>query len=101
VVEYPKEPELKGAAYGWQVFPYLKYNLRPNYTFIVKKLGISFTSFYKGYEYLLNVSTVLLPYYPLGFLTYAQHFLVFWTDYEDLITRYLVIYHAMSLSKGQ
>jgi hypothetical protein len=84
-VEYPDEPELKGASYGLQIFPYLKYNLRPNYTFIVKKLGISFTSFYKGYEYLLNVSTVLLPYYPLGFLQYVQHFLVFWTDYEDLI----------------
>lgn len=85
VVEYPEEPEIKGAPYGWQIFPYLKYNLRPNYTFIVKKLGISFTSFYKGFEYLLKVSTVLLPYYPLGFLQYVQHFFVFWTDYEELL----------------
>jgi hypothetical protein len=84
-VEYPKEPEIKGVSFGQQVFPYLKYNLRPNYTSIVRKLGISFTSFYKGFEYLLKVSTVLLPYYPLGFHQYSQHFFVFWTDYEDLL----------------
>lgn len=84
-VEYPKEPEISGSTYGMQIFPYLKYNLRPNYTSIVKELGISFTSFYKGFEYLLNVSTCLLPYYPLGFLQYVQHYFVFWTDYEDLL----------------
>jgi hypothetical protein len=84
-IEYPEEPEINGASFGWQIFPYLKYNLRPNYTSIVRKLGISFTSFYKGFEYLLQVSTVLLPYYPLGFRQYSQHFFVVWTDYEDLL----------------
>jgi len=87
VVEYPEEPEIKGASYGWQIYPYLKYNLRPNYTSIVRKLGISFTSFYKGFEYLLKVSTVLLPYYPHGFRQYSQHFFVFWSDYEDLLCK--------------
>jgi hypothetical protein len=85
IVEYPEEPEVKGGVWGWKMFPYLKYNLRPNYTWIVKKLGISFASFYKGFEYLLAISTVLLPYYPLGFLRYSHRFFVFWTDYEDLI----------------
>jgi hypothetical protein len=84
-IEYPEEPEAKGDVWAWRVYPYLKYNLRPNYTWIVKKLGISFASFYKGFEYLLNVSTVLLPYYPYGYLEYSCRLFVFWTDYEDLI----------------
>lgn len=71
-VTYPDEPSLKGSEYGWKIFPYVKYDLRPNYTSIVKKVGISFSSFYKGYEYLLSVSTVLLPYYPFGFLNYLN-----------------------------
>jgi hypothetical protein len=85
LVEYPKEPHVKGEVWGWKVFPYLKYDLRPNYTWIVKNLGISFASFYKGFEYLLAVSTVLLPYYPYGFLQYSHRFFVFWTDYEEVI----------------
>ena len=84
-VEYPEEPELKGTEYGLQLLPYLKYNLRPNYTLVVKRVGISFSSFYKGYEYLLKVSTVLLPYYPFGLLNYSQYFFVFRTDYEHLL----------------
>jgi hypothetical protein len=84
-VEYPEEPDIKGASYGWKIFPYLKYNLRPNYTTIIKTLGISFTSFYKGFEYLLNVSTSLLPYYPLGFRQYSPHFFAFWSDHEELL----------------
>ena len=67
------------------IFPYLKYDLRASYTNIVKKLHISFESFQKGFEYLLNVSTMLLPYYPLGFRLYSQYFLVFWSDYEEFL----------------
>lgn len=85
MVEYPKKPEIKGVSYGSLIFPYLKYDLRPNYTTIVKKVGISFTSFYKGFEYLLEVSTLLLPYYPFGFHQYSQHFFVFWSDYEEFL----------------
>ena len=84
-VPYSKEPEIEGSEWAWKIFPYLKYNLRANYTFIVKKLGISFTSFYKGYDYLSKVSTTLLPFYPLGQRQYLQNFLVFWTDYEEVI----------------
>lgn len=84
-VEYAEEPDIKGDVWGWKIYPYLKYDLRPNYTWIVKKLKISFASFYKGFEYLLAVSSVLLPYYPHGFLQYSRRFYVFWTDYEDLI----------------
>ena len=84
-VIYPKEPEIEGSEYGWMVFPYLKYNLRTNYTFIVKELGISFGSFYKGFEYLLEVCTVLLPFYPFGFPHYSQYFFTVWSDYEYLV----------------
>ncbi len=84
-VTYPDEPFLKGAEYGWRILPYVKYDLKTNYTYIVKKTGLSFSTFYKGFEYLLNVSTVLLPYYPYGFKEYYQHFFIFWTDYENLI----------------
>lgn len=84
-VVYPEEPELDGSKWGWMVFPYLKYDLRTNYTFIVKKLGISFGSFYKGFDYLLKISTVLVPFYPFGFREYSEHFLVFWTEYEKLV----------------
>lgn len=84
-VSYLKEPKLRGSEYGWKIFPYVKYDLRANYTFIVRKLGLSFSSFYKGLEYLLSVSTVLLPYYPLGYQEYSHHFFVFWTDYEDFV----------------
>lgn len=87
-VTYPDEPKLKGANYGWMIFPYLKYDLRPNYTSIVKKLGISFGPFYKGYEYLLSVSTVLLPYYPFGFSNYLPEFIILETDYEKLIREF-------------
>lgn len=50
---------------------------------------MSFTSFYKGYEYLLDVCTVLLPYYPHGYLQYSHQFFVFWTDYEELLCEML------------
>jgi hypothetical protein len=87
-VEYPEEPPEKGSShYGWMIFPYIKYNLRTGYTPIVKELRISFDSFYKGINYLLNISTVLLPYYPLGFRLYSQQFFVFWSDYEDLLCK--------------
>jgi hypothetical protein len=84
-VTCPVEPGLEGSQYGWRIFPYVKYNLRTNYTFIVKKLGISFGSFYKGLDYLLKVCTVLLPYYPLGFPKYTQYFFVARSDYEYLV----------------
>ena len=70
---------------GWMIFPYVKYNLKTGYTPIVKKLHISFASFYLGLKYLYNVSTVLLPYYPSGFKLYSQYFFVFWSDYEELL----------------
>jgi hypothetical protein len=87
-VTFPEEPKTKGSSYGWRIFPCIKYNLRATYTSIVKKLGISFESFHKGFNYLLSVCTVLLPYYPLGFQQYSQHFFVFWTDYEDMIREF-------------
>ncbi|KYK37173.1 MAG: hypothetical protein AYK18_10715 [Theionarchaea archaeon DG-70] len=87
-VEYSKEPlEIGSPYYGWMIFPYVKRNLRTGYTRIVKKLHISSVSFYKGLEYLLNVSTKLLPYYPLGFRLYSQQFFVFWSDYEELLCK--------------
>ena len=86
-VDYPDEPDIMGHQWGWKIYPYLKYDLRPNYTWIVKKVGMSFTSFYRGYEYLLKVCSVLLPYYPHGFLAYSQHFFVIWSDYEELICK--------------
>jgi len=84
-VTYPVEPSLEGSQYGWEIFLYVKYNLRTNYTFIVKKLGISFGSFYKGFDYLLKICTVLLPYYPVGFPKYTQYFFVIRSEYEFLV----------------
>lgn len=84
-VLYIEKPDIKGSNYGEMIFPYVKYDLKTNYTFIVKKLGISFASFYKGLDYLMNVSTVLLPFYPLGIMQYSQHFFVFWSEYEELL----------------
>lgn len=85
-VEYPEEPPVKGNPYyGKKIFPYVKYDLRTGYTEIVKKLHIGFDSFYKGLKYLLNVSTKLLPYYPLGFRLYSQYFFVFWSNYEEFL----------------
>ncbi|MBU7030785.1 MAG: hypothetical protein HXS48_27885 [Theionarchaea archaeon] len=86
MVEYPLEPvEIGNPHYGWMIFPHIKYNLRVSYTNIVKTLHISFESFQKGLEYLFNVSTVLLPYYPLGFRLYSQYFFVFWSNYEKFL----------------
>ena len=81
--EYP--PEVGSSPYGWKIFPYVKYNLKTGYTYIVKKLHISFDSFYKALYYLLNISTVTLPFYPLGFRLYSQYFFVFWSDYEEFL----------------
>lgn len=89
-VENPDEPPEKGSPhYGWMIFPYIKYDLRTGFTPVTKKLHISFESFYKGINYLMNVSTVLLPYYPLGFRLYSQYFLAFWSDYEEFICKFL------------
>jgi hypothetical protein len=88
-VEYPDEPPRKGSQhYGWMIYPYVKYDLRTGFTPITKKLHISFESFYKGINYLMNISTVLLPYYPLGFRLYSQYFLVFWSDYEKFLCEF-------------
>ncbi len=88
-VEYPVEPpEIGSPHYGWMIFPYVKYDLRFTFTKIVKKLEISFESFHKGFDYLLNVCTVLLPYYPLEFQQYMQFFFLFWTDYEEFIREF-------------
>jgi hypothetical protein len=87
-VEYPKEPPEKGNShYGWMIYPHVKYNLRTGFTPIVKKLHISFDSFHYGLKYLLNISTVVLPYYPLGFQLYSQYFFVFWSDYEEFLCK--------------
>lgn len=89
-VEYPKEPpEVGSSHYGWMIFPYVKYNLKTGYTKIVKKLHISYESFHKGFDYLLNVSTKLLPYYPKGFRLYSQYFFVFWSNYEEFLCDFL------------
>ncbi len=88
-VEYPKEPPEKGSShYGWMIYPYVKYNLTVGFTKIIKTLHISFPTFFKGLDYLLNVSTVLLPYYPYGFRLYSQYFFVFWTDYEEFLCKF-------------
>ena len=36
----------------------------------------------------MRVSTKLLPYYPLGFRLYSQHFLVFWSNYEEFLCEF-------------
>ena len=46
------------------------------FTKIAKELHISFDSFHKGLTYLLNISTKLLPFYPLGFRLYSQYTLL-------------------------
>ncbi len=85
-LEYPEEPlNVGNSHYGRMIFPYVKYDLKTGYTKIVKKLHISFESFHSGLEYLFNVSTKLLPYYPLGFRLYSQYFFIFWSDYEDFL----------------
>lgn len=88
IVTFPEEPEIEGSYYGWRIFPYVKYNLRVTYTSIIKELGISYPSFHKGFNYLLSISTVLLPYYPFGFQQYAHHFFVVWTRYEDMVRKF-------------
>lgn len=88
-VEYPEEPPEKGNPhYGWMIYPYVKYDLRTGYTEIVKKLHISFDSFHSGLDYLLNVSTKLLPYYPLGYRLYSQYFFIFMSDYEEFLCEF-------------
>ncbi|MGD2248015.1 MAG: hypothetical protein PVF58_06385 [Candidatus Methanofastidiosia archaeon] len=87
-VEYPPEPSEVGSShYGWMIFPYIKYDLKVTYTFIVKTLHISYESFHKGLDYLMNVSTKLLPFYPLGYNLYSQFFFVFWSDYEEFLCK--------------
>lgn len=88
-VNYPEESPAKGSPYyGWKIFPYIKYDLRTGYTKIVKKLHIGFDSFHKGLKYLFSISTKLLPYYPLGFRLYSQHFFVIWSDYEKFLCEF-------------
>jgi hypothetical protein len=85
-VLYKEEGAVKGSPhYGWKIFPYVKRNLKIGFTPLAKKLHISFDSFKKGLDYLLNVSTTLLPFYPKGLPMYSQYFFVFWSDYEDLL----------------
>jgi hypothetical protein len=61
---------------------------------------MSFTSFYKRYEYLLDVCSVLLPYYLFGFQQYSHRFFVFWSDYEELICEMLGLLPApVSITK--
>lgn len=89
-VEYPEEPpKTRDSHYGWMIYPYVKYDLKTGYTRIVKKLHISYDSFHKGLDYLLNVSTKLLPFYPKGFRLYSQYFFVFWSDYEEFLCEFL------------
>ena len=85
-ITYPDEPSIIGdSSLGWEIYPYVKYNLKTGFTPIIKRLHISFASFYKGLEYLYNVSTILLPYYPSGFRLYSQYFFIFWSDYEQML----------------
>jgi hypothetical protein len=88
MVTFPEEPEKEGLSYGWRIYPYIKYNLRVPYTTIVKKLGISYASFHKGFDYLLSVCSILLPYYPLGFRLYSQYFFAIRTDYEEMVREF-------------
>ena len=89
-VDYPEELcDVGDPEYGWMIYPYVKYDMRTGFTKIIKKLHISFDSFYKGMEYLMEISTMLLPYYPFGYPQYIHHFFVFWSDYEEFLCKFL------------
>lgn len=88
-VVYTEEGEEKGSSYyGWKIFPYVKRDLKIEFTPIAKKLHIASVSFMKGLEYLLNVSTKLLPFYPKRLPIYSQYFFVFWSDYEEFLCEF-------------
>ena len=69
----------------WTLFLDLKYNLRVNFTPLVKKYGFKYTTFYERVKQLLANTYVYVPLYPLGESNYSLFYFLFKTKYQKLI----------------
>jgi len=69
----------------WELYNYLKYDVRIGFTPLVKKFKFKTTTFYSRNKDVLNLTDVFVPYYPLGEKRYTSFYLLFKTDYQQFI----------------
>ena len=69
----------------WELFLDLKYNLRVDFTPLMKKHKLKYTTFYERVKQLLKNTHVYVPLYPLGESNYSLFYFLFKTKYQKLI----------------
>lgn len=74
--------EFKWTEELWNLFLDLKYNLRVDFTPLVKKYGFKFTTFYERVNQLLNNTHLYVPLYPLKESNYSIFHFLFKTKYQ-------------------
>jgi hypothetical protein len=69
----------------WELYCDLKYNLRTDFTPLVKKYGFKSSTFYDRVQQLLLYCDVYVPLYPLGESNYTFFYFLFKTKYQKFI----------------
>ena len=69
----------------WKLFLDLKYNLRVDFTLLMKKHEFKYTTFYERVKQLLRNTCMYVPLYPLKESKYSLFYFLFKTKYQKLI----------------
>lgn len=69
----------------WSLYCDLKYDLRIDFTPLVKKYGFKNTTFYERVKNLLQNTDVYVPFYPLEERSYQFFYFLFKTDYQKFV----------------
>lgn len=73
----------------WDLYHYLKYNVRRKFVPLIKKFDFCTTTFYKKYQEILAQTDTYVPFFPLGRKKYTPFYLLFKTTYQDFVAHYL------------
>lgn len=69
----------------WELYHYLKYNVRCKFIPLIEKFDFGTTTFYKKYNEILAQTDSYVPFFPLGERNYAPFYLLFKTQYQDFV----------------
>ena len=69
----------------WELYSDLKYDLRMDFTPLVKKYGFKSSTFYERFNRLLNYCDTYIPMYPLGETHYTYFYFLIRTKFQKFI----------------
>ena len=69
----------------WELYCNLKYDLRIDFTSLVKRYGFKSSTFYERINLLLNYCDIYIPMYPLGETNYTSFYFLIKTKFQKFI----------------